>query len=108
MINLWRIIYFAVILVMLAAGFNAVCLYVRGRTGASFESCIAKLKQIDGAKATWALEHDKRYQDVPKWSDLIGETNYIRRMPICPRGGTYTLGAVGEPVRCTVTEHVLP
>ena len=71
-------------------------------------ACIANLKQIDGAKAIWALEHDKRTNDVPAWSDIIRETNYLSRIPKCPSRGTYTLRSVGEPPACSVPGHALP
>jgi hypothetical protein len=78
---------------------------LRARTQTALSSCIAHLKQIDGAKATWALEHQKKAEDIPKDSDLFGSDAYIRDKPKCPRGGTYTIGRVGEWPRCTVAEH---
>jgi hypothetical protein len=82
--------------------------YVRARTPSSCNSCIANLKQLEGAKDTWALEHGKQKEDIPNWNDIIGEKAYIWRMPECPRGGTYTLGPVAERPRCSIPEHVLP
>jgi hypothetical protein len=82
--------------------------YVRARTPASVDSCYAQLKQLQGAKDTWALEHKKRAEDTPDWTNIIGPKAYIARMPVCPRGGTYSLGPVGEAPRCSVPEHVLP
>ena len=76
-----------------------------GRTSGS--SCICNLKQIDGAKATWALENGKKNSDIPTESDLFGLTNYIRDKPICPEGGIYTLGRVDDPPRCSIPEHDL-
>src|SRR6266545_3424888 len=40
-------------------------------------SCIANLKQIDGAKATWALENKKTNSDIPTTNELYGAMNYI-------------------------------
>ena len=37
--------------------------------------CITNLKQIDGAKATWALENKKSDTDIPTAAEL---SNYIR------------------------------
>ena len=64
--------------------------------------CLANLLQINGAKATWALEWRKTTNDTPTWSDLIGTTLYIVDQPECPKGGVYTLGRVGEKASCTV------
>jgi len=60
------------------------------------------------AKATWALEFGQDTNDVPAWSDIIGETNYLSRLPTCPSRGTYTLRSVGEPPVYSVPGHVLP
>ena len=80
---------------------------VRERTRSALCSCIAQLKQIDGAKATWALEHQKKADDAPLDSDLFGPNAYIAYKPVCPRGGTYTIGKVGEYARCTIPHHSL-
>jgi general secretion pathway protein G len=82
--------------------------FVKARTVSAVSSCYANLKQLQGAKDSWALNNHKRDEDLPKWTDLIGPNGYIRQMPICPQGGTYSLGPVSEPVRCSVPDHVLP
>jgi hypothetical protein len=82
--------------------------YVKARTVSAVSNCSANLRQLQGAKDSWALNNHKRDGDVPKWSDLIGPNAYIRQMPVCPQEGTYTLGPVSEPVRCSVPDHVLP
>jgi hypothetical protein len=107
MLKVCKILYLGVAFAMLLVGSVAAWRQLR-RPATHFETCISLLKQIEGAKSTWALEHSKRADDVPTWSDLVGETKYIRTKPICHRGGTYTIGAVGEIPRCTVPDHVLP
>ena len=69
--------------------------------------CIAHLKQIEYAKASWALEHKKLPTDVPTDADLFGRGSYIVEKPICPERGTYTLGAMSEKPRCSIPKHVL-
>ena len=69
--------------------------------------CIRNLNQLDGAKAIWAFENRKQTNEVASWENIIGETNYIRRMLRCPSRGTYTLGSVGERPLCSVAGHVL-
>src|SRR4030095_16971266 len=66
--------------------------FVKARTASQKNACIANLKQISGAKATWALENKKVDTDTPVNADLFGATQYIRATPACPGGGTYTLG----------------
>ena len=65
------------------------------------QGCIANLKEIDGAKAEWARECHKANDDFVTWQDLVGPTNYIRDMLICPRGGKYTLGSLAVKPSCS-------
>ncbi len=71
-------------------------------------ACIANLKQIDGAKAVWALESHKATNDIPGDSDLFGEDAYIRRKPVCPEGGIYRLGRVCDKAVCSTPGHIFP
>lgn len=80
---------------------------VRARKTAQRAACIANLKTISGAKATWALEMRKGDNDVPTETDLCGPDKYIEMAPQCPGGGTYTYGSVSTPPTCTVPDHKL-
>ncbi len=87
--------------------------FVKARTASQKNACIANLKQIDGAKATWALETKQIDSATPGDADLFGPTAYIRVKPGCP--GTispYVLGNVATPPSCALaaapTLHVLP
>jgi hypothetical protein len=71
--------------------------YVRGKN-----ACINNLRQIDGAKEQWALEHKKQINDVPTAADLYGPTKYIKVEPVCPDKGTYIIGPMGERPTCSV------
>ena len=75
--------------------------FVKARTASQKNACIANLKQMDGAKATWALEQKKTTTDTPGDTDLFGATQYIRDKPACPGGGTYALNDVGSKPTCT-------
>jgi hypothetical protein len=61
--------------------------------------------QIDGAKATWALENKKTYSEIPTETDLYGPTNYIRDIPYCPAVGHYTIGRIDQKPRCSFPPH---
>jgi hypothetical protein len=78
-----------------------------GRVPASQCSCLANLKQMNGAKATWAMEGKHTSSETPTDSDLFGDTLYIRCKPVCPQGGKYSLGSISENVRCGVPGHTL-
>ncbi len=81
--------------------------FVKARTASQRAACIANLKQIDGAKATWALESKKTGLDIPTAADLYGPAKYIRDEPGCPGGGTYSINAVDVRPTCTITDHTL-
>ena len=70
------------------------------------KSCIGNLRMIYAAEQEWALENKKTTNDVPTWADLEG--HYLRSSPICPAGGTYTLGRIDENPKCSVSGHALP
>jgi prepilin-type N-terminal cleavage/methylation domain-containing protein len=77
--------------------------FIKAREASQKNACIANLKQIDGAKNTWALEQKKVNTDTPNTSDLYGSALYIRDEPKCPAGGTYTLGVVSAKPTCSLT-----
>ena len=88
---------------MLAA--IAIPNFVKARATAQRNACINNLRQLDAAKQQWALEKGKVADDVPTKEDLLP---YLRRWPVCPQGGTYTLGPVGKSPRCSIPGHELP
>ena len=74
--------------------------FVKARQSSQRNACMANLKQMDGAKASWALEQKKNNTDLPVDSDLFGSTAYIRDKPACPGGGNYVIGTVATKVYC--------
>src|SRR6266516_3263267 len=97
--TLVEIMIVVAIIALLAA--IAIPNFVKARTASQKNACIANLKQIDGAKASWALEQKKVVTDVPADADLFGATQYIRDKPDCPGGCTYALNDVGSKPTCT-------
>ncbi len=75
--------------------------FVRARTSSQVNACIANLKQIEGAKANWALENKKTASATPTAGDLYGSAGYIARTPLCPGGGTYSIFAIDTPPSCS-------
>lgn len=67
--------------------------------------CITNLKQIEGAKANWALEEHKSTNDTPRAEDLYGDDRYIRVEPKCPLQGVYSIGRMTVPPRCSFVGH---
>ena len=95
------------IFVLIGGAAVAIPNVVMTRCGGSEGSCINNLRQIDGAKEQWALEN-KMTNGAPV---VVAEVNaYIKGgAPTCPKGGTYTYGAVDEAPRCSYGNgHFLP
>jgi hypothetical protein len=77
------------------------------RTAALQNACINNLRQIDAAKNQWALEKGKTNGSAVVAADI---TPYLvgKRMPVCPAGGRYTIGKVGDKPTCSIPGHALP
>ena len=67
--------------------------FIKARAASQKNACIANLKQLEGAKATWALENNKTSTDTPSEANLIGATAYVKTKPTCPGGGDDYLAA---------------
>ena len=79
------------------------------------EKCIRKLRQIDGAKLMWAMEHHADPNVVPTWEFIRPyggrcecQEWYLHFPPQCPSGGTYTIGRIADHPTCTFPGHALP
>jgi competence protein ComGC len=83
----------------------AVPNFIKARDASMHNACIANLRIIDSAKATWALENKKTEGELPTETDLIGPDKYMMAKPTCPAGGSYSLNPVGAKPTCTVPKH---
>lgn len=84
---------------MLAA--VAVPGFMRARNKAAQQVCAMNRDQIDSAKQLWATENKKSDKDTPSEDDI---RVYLKdsKFPLCPAGGTYTVGAVDQKSTCSV------
>jgi prepilin-type N-terminal cleavage/methylation domain-containing protein len=91
--------------------------FVKAREVSRAKSCIENLRSIAYAKEQWAVEQKKATTDTPLDTDLYGTTNYLRTVPSCPSGGTYTINDLGSFPSCSIgtngtadtgDDHVLP
>ena len=98
--TLVEIMIVVAIIALLAA--IAIPNFVKARSASQKSACIANMKQLNGAKATWALEQKKANTDTPVDSDLFGSTAYIRVKPSCPANGTYDVDSVQNIPSCTL------
>ena len=90
---------------------NAVGLRQRGGVSRSPQNaCIINLRLIDSAKQEWALENHKQNSDTPTEQDLAPYfgAGASAKFPVCPQGGKYIIGAIGDKPTCSIPGHVLP
>ena len=99
MSNRWNKLWFLLLLVPVLLGLWIM----RERNRSSKHYCIVNIRQIEGAKDQWALAEKKRLNDAPSWEELI-RGKYLYGKPVCPKGGTYTIGQVGEASSCSIKE----
>ncbi len=69
--------------------------FVKARTTAQANACVANLKQIDGAKTLYALDSNLATGGAVAMTDLV--TDYIQSTPTCPATTVaYTVGNIGQ------------
>jgi len=78
--------------------------FIRVRNTPASMACVSNLRIIQGAKEQWGLENHKTTNDAPTLED-IGP--YMGRgaageIPVCPQGGIYTPGRLGQPPTCSI------
>lgn len=113
-VRLWRrpsFLFLALIIMLGLVGTAAVMIprFLQVLQTDRANTCVANLKQIDGAKECWALEQKKNPGDIATMADLVGTDKYIKNTPLCPDGGIYTVGVVGKKSTCSKGgTHTLP
>jgi prepilin-type N-terminal cleavage/methylation domain-containing protein len=85
----------------------AVPSFVKARQRSAQTGCINNLRQIDSAKAQWALETKQGASALPTDADLFGPGLYLKKKPECPTGGLYTVDVVRNPASCDQAGHTL-
>ena|SRR5437762_2000597 len=80
---------------------------LRPRYVASSDSCINQLRQIDGAKQQWMIGQHKTTNDVPTWNDIRPYLSRDGKIPVCPRGGRYSIERLDELPTCSYRAHTL-
>jgi len=76
----------------------AVPNFIKARETSRSKTCMGNLKQVDSAKEQYAMENKLGEGEAigdPLWPD------YIKKEPVCPSGGDYTVGNVGEDPVCS-------
>lgn len=81
----------------------AVPSYLRVKDNSCEKACCAQLRMIQDAKDRWAIDNKKSSSDTPTMNDLVPA--YLRKIPECPRAGSYHIGTVAEPPTCSIDGH---
>jgi len=102
--------YLSIALIPLIGMLAAIAIpnFVNARNAAMMNICVNNLRQIDGAKLTWALENKKDDSQVPTAQDL---EKYLRsgfNTLVCPARGAYSINPVGQKPSCSIPGHQLP
>ena len=89
--------------------------FIQARESSRARACVANLKQLDSAKQQWLM--DKRTQTITSetiapgsasTSDSVGLVpTYIRAVPQCPAGGTYTTGNQVQTPTCSLVPNLV-
>ena len=83
----------------------AVPNFVRARETSRTRTCIADLRQIDSAKEQYAMEARLAAGAAVTWANVVPD--YMKKQPVCPSGGTFTIAVVGTDPTCSVAGHAL-
>lgn len=82
--------------------------FLKSRTRSQANACVSNLRVLEDAKQIWGMENGKRDGDEPAEAELIGPLLYIKKLPECPSGGTYTINPLGVKATCSIGgEHSL-
>jgi len=102
--------YLSIAMIPLIAMLVAIAIpnFVKARNTAMTAICVNNLRQIDGAKQTWARDNKKDESQTPTGQDLSPYLKNGFSTLICPAGGTYSINQVGEKPTCSIPEHRLP
>src|SRR5438270_99292 len=65
-------------------------------------ACQRNLKEIMCAKERWAMDNNRGPLDTPSMTELAVPGVYMKGTPVCPSGGTYTVGRLDEIPACSV------
>lgn len=73
------------------------------------KACKENLAKLDGSTEQWALEYKQLQGAKLEWQDVLDPERtgkmgggYLRKKPVCPSGGKYTLGPVGNSPTCSI------
>jgi len=78
--------------------------FLRARENARLRACVSNMKQIMSAIEQWGME-TKASGDTAVPTDLNAYTNWLKTIPKCPSGGTYTISGTLNSYTITCSVH---
>ena len=79
--------------------------FIKAREVAQRNACIANLKQIQNALQIRAIDKNKPTTENVTMDDLVPD--YLRKAPVCPRGGEYNIYNADTNPTCSIAGHNL-
>jgi hypothetical protein len=64
--------------------------------------CLGELDRIDAAKARWVKRRGLKPGIPVRFNQLVSRKGGLLDVPVCPTGGIYSPGAVGESPSCSL------
>jgi prepilin-type N-terminal cleavage/methylation domain-containing protein len=82
--------------------------FLKSTTTSKRNICLTNLRKIDDAKEQWAMQTGQA-QGASTEAHSAAIEDYVRSSDkmVCPAGGNYVYGAVGDDPTCDVPGHVL-
>jgi competence protein ComGC len=97
---------FALVIVLLVL--ISIPVVRRARQANQSRICVENLNQIVAAKERYALDHELKRSASISMQDLIKDGKMIKREPICPTGGKYSVNGLEVFPTCSRGgDHVL-
>ena len=93
-------IMIVVAIIAILAGI-AIPNFVSSRKRSQATACVANMRLIANAKEQFYINHPT---ETPSLQNLVGTDKDMKTTPICPAGGTYTLGDQNTDPTCSIGE----
>jgi prepilin-type N-terminal cleavage/methylation domain-containing protein len=80
----------------------AVPSFMNARERSRANACRANLRQIQAAKEQWAMANNQGPNAERLLQDPAARTDSCSSWPVCPSGGTYTIGNMSTNPTCSI------
>lgn len=90
------------IVVLIIAVLLAIAIpnFMKARDTSRTKACVANLRQLDTGKVQYAMDAKLAAAAPVTEANLVPD--YVKVMPACPAGGTYTINAIDSDPVCSL------